>query len=306
MHFNDKRDTISISHLLFNIRDASLTEILFNEYKYDTIKNEVESQIFSIRYRLDETDINENALSILHISTDDNNNCIDILSEDFAGLRLNHFRWQLKSNKMEFRQSTLLYDGMSFIPVPSQNMILAVGGVPPGGGNWGGPGIIMKYNLCDTKSKWDKLNLSSSSANLLSSAKSLYCALTQNENKLIMSGGYINNQANKKIWILDLCNINNNNGAVISLRESMIVCPLGGLCMIMTVGGTKFDGLLVYGWIREIWNNKTFDNIPNMPQYLIDFICKWYTQQFLHWIFTHTNVGPRHEAIKISTIEKVR
>eukprot|EP01084_Bolivina_argentea_P061211 111874_1 len=179
------------------------------------------------------------------------------------------------------------------IYVPSKQMILLIGGEtePELGESIG----IRKF--CLKSNKWQNIKHISFDYHAVSAV------LTSNEQYVIISGGYHNNENRllNHTNVIHVLDIRNDNNYV--LRKSEIVCPMSGYHYTVIMGGIK-DEILVVGWIKYLFKTLIFKHLQLPPTYIVKLISQWYNQETLHWFEWGASLrkGQKHFCIDIKHI----
>merc|ERR1712154_530117 len=68
-----------------------------------------------------------------------------------------------------------------------------------------------------------------------------------------------------------------------TMKQSKICCPTKGICHTAITGGIK-DELLVFGFLKKMFNFPEFNNFEFPPTDIIKVILQFYNQEMVHWI----------------------
>eukprot|EP01084_Bolivina_argentea_P194453 333637_1 len=185
----------------------------------------------------------------------------------------------------------------STIYVPSQQILLLIGGLCSIGqyeylddnisvGVW-------KFHL--KSKKWQKIE------GLTFDFHRTCCAMTSDEKYVIISEGYTNDtdQPQDDMYILDIRNANNYK-----LWKCDIQCPVTpvGAHYIVKTGNALHDEMLVFGWVKKIFDTPMFKDLLIPPTYIIQSIVMWYNQEEIHWLEYGMEPENRHYAINVRHI----
>ena len=179
--------------------------------------------------------------------------------------------------------------GASTVYVPSQQIILVIGGEDDGEMI----GFIWKYDICSNK--WSKVN------GIKFDFWWTSAVLTSNEEYVVISGGLDEDyEGIDKIHVLDIRNKRNY-----VLRECSIKCPMNGHHPIIRSGGGLKDELLVIGWIKHLFNCSSFNDMALPPTYIMQLISMWHYQETIHWLeweYRDDKKKANHFGVKLKSI----
>ena len=111
----------------------------------------------------------------------------------------------------------------------------------------------------------------------------------------------------RKIYVLDI------RGNVIDYKLTHCMNTKSEpteLTSIVATGGGKHNEILIFGWVRNLFSNFSFNDVIFPPSYIIKFIMKWYSIELIHFIHDPFMPGPPythqyfyiHQAVNVKDI----
>ena len=147
--------------------------------------------------------------------------------------------------------------------IKSQNKLLLFGGMEYKSGGSQLMDMIWEYDIA--KQKWTKLDIK-----LPEPCRKLGVLLTNDERYLILFGGYTDDGFIKRIYLLDLIQM--------EWKESKYKCPcdgeFGAICMTSN-GDERRNKYLVQGYVREL-------GVDNICDDIIGLVMKWLCTEWVH------------------------
>eukprot|EP01084_Bolivina_argentea_P308528 533518_1 len=187
----------------------------------------------------------------------------------------------------DFKQQFSEMNDASAVYVESKNIIVLIGGYYRdgiAGTNFG----IWIYNLHSKEWKQIKNNCTWHRADAI---------LTANEKYIIISTAMDDFNGND-MFILNMSETNS-----ITLQKSNIKTPKPGYHHIIRTGNPLKDELLVFGYIKLLFNTNEFIDLDVPPIYIIKLIGNWYIHEMINWF--EWNVDDNKNDHYIISVKKI-